>query len=253
MQSTLHTLLIVCPLALLAGFVDSIAGGGGLISLPAYYLAGLSPAMAAGTNKLAASMGTVLATINYGRAGKIDRAIGLPAACGAFVCSALGVLLMKQLPQTVVQWLVMGCLPVAAIFTLRGERRAEKEHVRSSMQIVILALAVGCGVGFYDGLIGPGTGTFLILLFVNLFDMETVCASGTAKVVNLSSNLAALTSLALTGDVLVWLGLSAGVCAMLGAFFGSRVSIRAGGKSVRVMMLVVLGLLLAKILFDVIQ
>lgn len=250
---TPQMLWIVCPLALLAGFVDAVAGGGGLISLPAYYLAGLPPALAAGTNKLAASMGTSLATVNYGRAGRIDLRIGVLAAMGAFVCSAMGALLMKQLPANVVRWLVMGCIPVAAVFTLRGGKPKGIALEWTARWQGLLALLIGCVVGFYDGLVGPGTGTFLILLFMYVFGTEAVMASGTAKVVNLASNLAALVSLLFTGDVMILLGLPAGACAMLGAFVGSRFTIRKGGKVIRVMMLIVLLLLLAKMLLDMIR
>jgi len=243
--------LIVCPLALLAGFVDSIAGGGGMISLPAYYLAGLSPAVAAGTNKLSAMMGTTLAAGTFARAGKLNWRVGVPAALGALVCSAAGALLMTSLPDRVVQALVLGCIPVAAVFTLRRRRKAAPKE-RTPRAARGIALAIGCGVGFYDGLVGPGTGTFLILFFLQVFAMEEVEASGTAKLVNLASNLAALTSLLFTGDVLILLGLPVGLCAMLGAALGSRLTIRRGGRVVRVMMLVVLGLLLAKMLVDMV-
>ena len=253
MQPIAQALLIVCPLMLLAGFVDAIAGGGGLISLPAYYLVGLPPTLAAGTNKLAAAMGTTLAVFNYGRSGYIKREVGLTAAMGAFVCSVLGVLLMKQLDDPVIRWLVVGCIPFAAFFTLRGGKTAGQPPEHSFRQTVALSFGIGCSVGFYDGLIGPGTGTFLILLFMRFFGMDAVLASGTAKVVNLSSNLAALISLLITGDVLIILGLPAGVCAMLGALVGSRLTIRRGSKFVRIMMLMVLGLLLAKLCMDMIR
>ncbi len=243
--------LIVCPLALLAGFVDSIAGGGGMISLPAYYLAGLPPALAAGTNKLSAMMGTSLAAATFARAKRLDWRVGIPAALGALVCSTAGALLMTSLPDRVVQGLVLACIPVAAVFTLRKRRKAEPKE-RSLRATRLISLAIGCGVGFYDGLVGPGTGTFLILLFLQVFAMEEVRASGTAKLVNLASNLAALTSLLITGDVLILLGLPVGLCAMLGAVFGSRLTIRRGGGVVRVMMLAVLALLLAKMLLDMV-
>lgn len=251
MTLTPEMLLIVCPLALLAGFIDSIAGGGGMISLPAYYLAGLTPALAAGTNKLSAMMGTALAARNFSRAGKLDWAVGVPAALGALAASAAGALVMVALPPRVVQILVLGCIPVAAVFTLRGRKRRGEPKARSRRATLTISLAIGLGVGFYDGLIGPGTGTFLILLFLQVFAMEEVRASGTAKLVNLASNVAALTSLIVTGDVLFLLGLPAGLCAMLGAALGSRLTIRRGGGVVRVVMLVVLALLLAKMLLDV--
>ncbi|NLI21181.1 MAG: TSUP family transporter [Clostridiales bacterium] len=252
MRLTPDMFLIVCPLALLAGFIDSVAGGGGMISLPAYYLAGLPPALASGTNKLSAMMGTTLATVSYGRAGKLDRQVGVPAALGAFLCSAMGALLMTSLPANVVRLLVLVCIPVAALLTLRGRKRKAEAPPRGDRAVWWISLAIGCGVGFYDGLIGPGTGTFLILLFLQVFAMEEVLASGTAKLVNLASNAAALISLIATGDVAFLLGIPAGLCAMLGAWLGSRLTIRRGGGFVRAMMLVVLALLLAKMLADMV-
>ena len=251
MTLTPTMLLIVCPLALLAGFIDSIAGGGGMISLPAYYLAGLPPALASGTNKLSALMGTTLATATFARAGKLNWRVGVPAALGALLCSAAGALLMVALPARVVHVLVISCIPVAALFTLRGRKTASMPKERSPKAVWWISFAIGCGVGFYDGLIGPGTGTFLILFFLQIFAMDEVMASGTAKLVNLASNAAALVSLIITGNVIFLLGIPAGLCAMLGAALGSRLTIRRGGGVVRVVMLTVLALLLAKMLADV--
>lgn len=253
MAVTVQMLWIVCPLALLGGFVDAIAGGGGLISLPAYYLAGLPASVAAGTNKLSATMGTVLAAYNYKRSGKINRGVGIPAAIGALVLSAMGVLVMKQLSDRTVRLLVACCIPIAAVFTLRGRRQHGCCKQFSARRTLAVSLGIGCLIGFYDGLVGPGTGTFLILLFVHIFGMDDVDASGTAKLVNLASNVAALTSLLTTGDVLFLLGLPAGVCSMVGGFLGSRLTIRSGGKLVRMMMICVLILLLAKMITDMLQ
>lgn len=251
MTLTADLFLIVCPLAFLAGFLDSIAGGGGIISLPAYYLAGLPPALAAGTNKLSAMMAAATATANYARAGKVILRVGLPAVLGALLCSTLGALTLTALPENTVRILVLCCIPVAAAFTLRKPKpRAGKE--RGAKAEFLFALLIGGAVGFYDGLIGPGTGTFLILLFLQVFRLEAVEAGGTAKLTNLASNFAALVSLIATGNVLFWLGIPAGACAMLGAFFGSRLTIRKGGGLIRVMMLAVLLLLLLKILYDLV-
>lgn len=253
MELTLQMFLTVCPLVALAGFVDSIAGGGGLISLPAYYLAGLPAATAAGTNKLSACMGTALATYNYATSGKIERRIGLCAGFSALAASVLGVVVMKSLSDQTIRVLVMCCLPVAAIFTLRGHGQAVQRRAFSDLQTVLIALLIGCAIGFYDGLVGPGTGTFLILLFVHIFGLDDVTASGTAKVPNLMSNIAALVSLFATGDVLWLLGLPAGLCSMAGAALGSRLTIRKGSKLIRAMMLCVLILLLVKMITDVLQ
>ena len=252
MQVTWQMILIVCPLAALAGFVDSVAGGGGLISLPAYYLAGLPASVAAGTNKMSACMGTVLATYNYASCGKVDRRIGLWSGLGSLIASVLGVLVMKQLSDNAIRILVMCCLPVAGIFTLRGHGKIERRDFSASTTAAI-ALLIGLAIGFYDGLVGPGTGTFLILLFVNIFGLDDVLASGTAKVPNLCSNIAALTSLFITGDVLWMLGLPAGICAMAGATLGSRMTVKRGAKMIRKMMFIVLILLLVKMVTDMLQ
>ncbi len=250
MTLTPDLFLIVCPLAFLAGFLDSIAGGGGIISLPAYYLAGLPPALAAGTNKLSAMMAASTATFNYARAGKIVLKVGVPAVIGALLCSTLGALTLTTLPEATVRILVLCCIPVAAIFALRKPKPRERME-RSARATFLLSFFIGGAVGFYDGLIGPGTGTFLILLFLQVFRMEAVEAAGTSKLTNLASNVAALVSLIVTGNVLFLLGIPAGACGMLGAFLGSKLTIRKGGKLIRGVMLTVLALLLLKILYDI--
>jgi len=165
----------------------------------------------------------------------------------------LGALLMVGLPENFVRILVLCCIPVAALFTLRRRKPAETPMRQLTAKATgWIALAVGFGIGFYDGLVGPGTGTFLILLFVQIFSMNEVLASGTAKVVNLASNLAALISLLCTGHVLVLLGIPVGLCAMLGAAQGSRMTLKHGAGLVRGMMLAVLALLLAKMLVDMV-
>ncbi len=249
MTLTAEMFLIVCPLALLAGFLDSIAGGGGILTLPAYYLAGLPPTLAAGTNKLSAMMGAAAATVNYAKAGKIVLRVAVPAVLGSLVCGTLGALTLTALPQDTARILVLCCIPVAAVFTLRKPKRQEPRTLAAGTSFW-LSFLIGSGIGFYDGLVGPGTGTFLILLFLYVFRMEAVNASGTGRVVNLASNVAALISLIATGNVLFLLGIPAGICSMIGSTLGSRMTIRKGGGLVRVMMLCVLGLLLVKMGYD---
>ena len=192
------------PLALLAGFVDAVAGGGGLISLPAYYLAGLPASTAAGTNKLSATMGTVLAVYQYGKSGKIEKRIGLTSGIAAAGGQRAGRDAHEATagPHGACAGDVLH--PGGGRLHPPRARQGQREHLHIARVTMLLALAVGLCVGFYDGLVGPGTGTFLILLYVHIFGLEDVTASGTAKVTNLCSNLAALTSLLLTGDVL-WL------------------------------------------------
>lgn len=252
MQVTAQMLLIVCPLALLAGFVDSVAGGGGLISLPAYYLAGLPPVLAAGTNKLSAALGTTVAAFRYGKAGQVHWRVGLAAVAGALPGSALGAALLQLIPENTMRIIVIGAIPLVAAVVLR-RRDALSPRMRVPEKGVLPAgFLVGLFIGFYDGLVGPGTGTFLILLFTLILGMEAVKASGTAKIVNLASNVAALFMLLLKGHVLFLLGLPAALCAMVGGYLGAGMTIRRGTGFIRWMLMAVLALLLAKMIWDVV-
>jgi len=252
MELNLMTYLIVCPLVFLAGLIDSVAGGGGLISLPAYMAAGLPPLQAAGTNKLSACLGTVASTTRFVRDRKVDWKAGLFAALGAFPGSWLGALLQQHIPQDTIRLLMIVAIPLVAIVVLRKKDMNGRCLVTDTFYRP-MAFAIGLFIGFYDGLIGPGTGTFLILLFTMTLGMEAVMASGTAKIVNLTSNVAALFSY-LTNqpdNVLFALALPAAVCGIAGNWLGASLTVKKGVGFIRYMLLVVLVLLLAKMVVDV--
>ena len=250
MELTWQTFAIVCPLVFLAGFIDSIAGGGGLISLPAYYLAGLPPTLAAGTNKLSAGVGTVASTFRYIRGKKVDWRVGLLAALGAFPGSWLGAQVLQSIPETAVRVLMIAAIPVVAFVVLRqrGEMSVRRVDVKWDGP---MSVAIGLCIGFYDGLVGPGTGTFLIIAFTMLMGMEGVMASGTAKIVNLTSNVSALLALLTSGNVLFALGLPAALCGIAGNWLGAGLTMKKGTRFIRAILLVVLALLLAKMVYDV--
>lgn len=252
MTLNLPMFLIVCPLALLAGFVDSVAGGGGLISLPAYYLAGLPPTLAAGTNKLSAAVGTAASTYKYYKGGKIDLSLAVPAALAALPGSYLGTRLLLVIPENVIKIMMLAALPiVAAIVLFHKDGLVGKKRV-SNQWLPLVCAFIGFAVGFYDGLVGPGTGTFLILGMTLFAGMEAVEASGSAKVVNLASNIASLATLLVSRQVLLPLGLCAAVFAAIGNTLGAGITMKRGTKFIRLMMIVVILLLLAKMGYDVI-
>ncbi len=251
MELTLSTYLIVCPLVFLAGLIDSVAGGGGLISIPAYYLAGLPPVLAAGTNKLSVCPGTSVASLRFARGGRVDWTVAVLAALGAFPGSWLGTMVLQLIPEDTIRIMMVVIIPlVAAVVLLQGRRKSRRALLQPSLRKAG-SLCIGFAIGLYDGIVGPGTGTFLILAFTMLLGMEDVTASGTAKIVNLTSNVAALTSMLLAGRVLVLLGLVAGCFGMLGNYIGAGMTLKKGAGFVRGMMLVVLALLLAKMVVDV--
>ena len=248
MALTWHMFAIICPLCFLAGFVDSVAGGGGLISLPAYYLAGLSPVVAAGTNKLSACIGTVAASGRFLAGHRVDVRVALLAALGAFPGSWLGAVLLQSIPEQT----VIAAIPLVAVVVLRRKKDMMGKVLAPGRWRLPAAFGIGLLVGFYDGLVGPGTGTFLILLFTMILGLEAVLASGTAKLVNLTSNLAALIPLVLAGKVIFGLGIPAAVCAVAGNLLGASMTLKKGVGFIRWMMLVVLALLLAKMVADVV-
>ena len=252
MVVTWQMLLTVCPLVFLASAIDAIAGGGGLISLPAYYLAGLPPVLAAGSNKFSASFGTLMASAKYGRSGKVHWKAALWAVLGAFPGAWLGAEALTIAPETFVRMCLLIGVPVMAVIMLvkKPEENPGDTAAVDAWKERILCFAIGLFVGFYDGFFGPGTDTILILLFTALLKMDTVKASGSAKIVNLTSNVAALFAFAHDGSVLYRLAFPAMLCSVLGGYIGSSLAIKGGAKLVRIVMLVVMVMLLCKIAWD---
>ena len=253
MPQQLILYLVVCPLLFLGGFVDSVAGGGGLITLPAYLLAGMPIHVAAGTNKIANCLGSTTAALQYLRSGKIHLPIALTAAAGALAGSAAGAQLAILLSERLLKGLMLVILPLVAVFLALKKDIGREGTTPSSLsprRTAVASLLIGLVIGAYDGMIGPGTGTFLIMAFSALLSLDLITASGCAKVVNASSNVAAAVVFLLHGKVMWSFLLPAAACCILGGFCGARYAIRGGGKRVRSMIFVVLGLLFVKLGYD---
>jgi uncharacterized membrane protein YfcA len=249
MDLNFSTFLIVCPLVFLAGFVDSIAGGGGLVSLPAYLLAGLPVHLALGTNKLSSTMGAITASLRYYKNGYVDLFLCVPSIIAALAGSALGTSLTLLISERYLQWLLIIVLPVTAFYVLRKKELHSGDTFPRRKTAIITAL-VSFAIGAYDGFFGPGTGTFLILLYCGLARMEGRTAAGNAKLVNLASNLSAAVLFLLHGKTLIPLGLAAGVFSIAGSYLGSGLAIKKGVGIIRVFILAVLGFLLIRIVLD---
>ena len=255
MPELVQTLLIVCPLVFLGGFVDSVAGGGGLITLPAYLMAGLPVHVAAGTNKVVNGSGSTIASVKYFRSGKIRLRPALWAAAGALAGASFGARIAMHLSDRVLQGLMLVALPVVAVFLVVkkdfGQEPEERDHSRR--YVVLVSLAIGLAVGCYDGIVGPGTGTLLIMAFTALLHMDMVTASGCAKVGNVASNVAASVAFILGGQVMWSIVIPAATCSILGNYCGARYAIRGGGQRIRIMIFVVLGMMFVKMLADLIM
>ncbi len=249
----LYQYLLICPLVFLGGFVDSVAGGGGLITLPTYFLAGIPTHIAAGTNKVVNGIGTATASVGYLKNGKVNLSIALPAAVGALAGSAAGARLALLLSDALLKGLMLVALPLVAVFLMVkkdfGMETGEGPAV-SPRRRLIISLLIGLLIGGYDGLVGPGTGTFMIMAFTALLHLDLISASGCAKVGNLASNAAAAVVYLLSGKVLWAIVVPAALCNALGGWCGSQYAIRGGSRRVRGMIFVVLGLLFLKMLWE---
>jgi uncharacterized membrane protein YfcA len=241
---------IVCPLVFLAGFVDSVAGGGGLISLPAYLIAGVPVHFALGTNKCSSVAGALTASFRYYRNGYADIAFCLPSIAAALAGSALGSFLALGADERYLQWLLIAALPVTAFYVLKKKTFQAPAVPLPRRRGILVSALISFVIGGYDGFFGPGTGTFLILLYTGAAKIDPRTASGNAKLVNLASNLAAVILFLSRRRVILPLGLAAGVFSIAGSYLGSGLAIRRGAGVIRYFILAVLGLLFIKILWD---
>lgn len=250
MRMSASSFLIVCPMLFLAGFVDSIAGGGGLISLPAYLLAGLPVHMAIGTNKFSSAFGTTLSTVRFIRQRLVIARFAIPSVFFGFSGSAIGAKLSLLVSETVLKSLLLVVLPIAAFCVLNRRifRPNESDNIKYDFKTFFVVMISAFLVGIYDGLYGPGTGTFLIIAFSVFAKFSIKRANAHTKVINLSTNIAALVVFLLNGQVLIPLGIAAAVSNMLGNYAGSGLVMTKGVKIVKPLIIFVLTLLLIKII-----
>ena len=240
-------LLALAGAGMLAGFVDAIAGGGGLIALPVLLAAGVPPIAALGTNKVQSVIGTGAAAITYWRGGFVSLkalAIAIPVT---FAASFVGAFVVKQVDTSVLSVAVPAMLVAIALYFLLAPRLSDDDrHARLRWDIFVPVM--GAIVGFYDGLFGPGTGSFLTMGFVALFGLGVTRAAGNTKILNLCSNLGALALFIPSGDV-VWAAAGAmAVGQLVGGYLGALTGIRFGAKLIRPLVVVVSLILAGRLL-----
>jgi len=253
MDLTLSVFLIVCPLVFLAGLVDSIAGGGGLISLPAYLMAGVPPQFALGTNKFSSVAGAAIASIRYYKNKYVDIILCLPSIIAAFIGSALGSSFALLLDEQILRWILLAVIPVTAFYVFKKKNLSDDSPQLSRTRTIVYSVIISFFIGGYDGFFGPGTGTFLILLYNGIAKIDARIATGNAKLVNFSSNLSAVILFLINGRVLIPLGLCAALFNMLGAYIGSGLVIQKGTNIIRYTIFVVLTLLFIKMVWDTVS
>lgn len=244
-------LLVVCSLVFIAGYVDSIAGGGGLISLPAYMIVGLPTHTSIATNKLASAMGTTVATWHYAKSGFIQVKLAIPSIICAFIGSFFGSNLVLLVSDYALKIILLFVLPLTALYVMKTKQLGNnKTSTLTFRQTVLICCCVAMIVGAYDGFYGPGTGTFLMLLLSGAAQLRLDASAGITKAINLSTNIAALAVFLFHGEVLISLGLLAGVFSIAGNYVGSHKFTSQGGSVAKPITIVVLVIFLIKIIYD---
>ncbi|MCR3757601.1 sulfite exporter TauE/SafE family protein [Clostridium felsineum] len=243
--------IIVCPLAFLAGFVDSIAGGGGLISLPAYIFAGIPIHFAIGTNKMSSCMGTIISTYRYAKDGYIKLKLGLLSAACALIGSPIGATLSLKISDRYFKILMLFILPITAFYVVNKSSLRDNKETLINYKTYAICMTIAFLVGIYDGFYGPGTGTFLILLLTGIAKLSLNKAAGTTKAINLASNISGLITFVISGKVILILGLVAGIFSILGNYMGAGYFTKSGVKVVRPVIIIVVAIFFVKILLEI--
>lgn len=246
----LGTVLFLIVAGFISAFIDSTVGGGGLISTPALLSLGLPVPYALGTNKVAASVGSLTSVISFWRAGKIKKA-ALALMPLSFIGSALGAYVVYLLPEKLMKNIIVVLLVFVAVYTYRRKDWGDTGTVQKLGSTALAgALAMALTIGFYDGFFGPGTGSFLIFGFLYL-GYDFVTAAGNAKALNFASGVGALVSFAVSGTIIWSYGVIMALAMMIGAVFGSRMAIKKGASYVRPLYLLVTTLLIGKQVYEI--
>ncbi len=250
----MYQLICLCIFAFLAGFIDSIVGGGGLIQLPSLliFLPNTAIPLIFGTNKLSSIAGTLAAAISFAQEVTIDWSIVLISTTAAFVSSFIGASTVSIIDPNLMRFLVLLLLVLVATYTWFKKDFGSQHLVKvQGVKQSIYAALIGSSLGFYDGFFGPGTGSFLIFAFIGLLGFDFLRASASAKVVNLSTNLAATIYFASTGNIIYNIALPMASCNVFGAIIGAKLAIVKGSAFVRVLFIAVVSLLIVKLAYDI--
>ena len=233
-----------------AAFIDSIGGGGGIISVPVYLLAGLPAHYALGTNKMSSCIGTAVSSARYLFGHFVKLKLAVPAVAAALLGASLGTRLQLIADEMYLKYMLLLVLPVVAVVMLRQKKLPETPgEIAPGKQLAIVTVSA-LVIGTYDGFYGPGTGTFLILAFTTVLGFDLKRACGNTKIVNLTTNVSALIVFMLAGQVYYAVAVPAMFFSILGNWVGSGLAIKKGAKFVRPVMIFVLCLLLVKIVYD---
>ena len=253
MEWTFSQLFIICPLIFIGAVIDAIGGGGGLITLPAFMIAGFPVHVSIGTNKVSSAMGTSIAFTKFIIDGYMPLKLSIFGIIFALLGSSLGARTALLISDYVFKILMLIILPVTAWYVFKSQdllREEKNSHEVISRKTYIVCILVAFFLGFYDGLYGPGAGTFMLLLMAGAAKLSVQKANGVAKAINFSTNVAAIAVYFMNGKVILLLGLIAGCFSIAGNYIGARFFEKGGAKVVRPVILIVLSLFFVRVIYD---
>lgn len=246
-------LFIICPLIFIGGVIDAIGGGGGLITLPAFMIAGFPVHFAIGTNKVSSAMGTSIAFFRFMHDGYMSLKLSIFGIIFALAGSSLGARTALLISDYAFRILMLVILPVTAYYVFRSQNLLTEEretHDDITARTYIVCILVAFCLGFYDGFYGPGAGTFMLLLMAGAARLSVQKANGVTKAINFTTNVAAIAVYFMNGKVIWEMGVAAGIFSIMGNYIGARFFERGGAKAVRPVILIVLSLFFVRVIYD---
>lgn len=248
-----YTIVFLVVMGFIASFIDSVVGGGGLISIPALMWTGLPPLTVLGTNKAAAVMGAVTSFVSFMRSGRMDVSLIKKLFPLSFIGSAIGVFTVRMIPPNFLRPLVIVMLIAVAVYSVMKKDWGDKSSYRGmTKRNMIFSFLVAFVFGFYDGFFGPGTGSFILFAFL-LIGFDFIGAAANARALNFASNLAAFILFTSLGIANYWYAVPMGLAMVAGAIVGTKIAITKGAKYVRPLFIAVTTILIGKQIFDMIR
>lgn len=247
---TTSWIIIFILTGFIAGYIDSIAGGGGMIQVPVLLYSGIPPIFVLATNKMASLFGTLMATIKYYLSNKISLKVVSIAIIPCLLASYIGSELVMYVPDNIIQWAILISIPIALIFLLKKSKEFKEEKTELSKKNIVLATAP---IGFYDGLLGPGTGTYMTISMKKFLHLDYIISTASTKPLNLATNIGSAIAFMMAGKVLWMIAIPMAISNMIGSYVGSHYAIKGGEafiKKVLIFVLVfMLGANILKIIF----
>lgn len=248
---TISWIIVFVITGFIAGYIDSIAGGGGMIQVPVLLYSGIPPVFVLATNKMASLFGTLMATIKYFLSKKISMKIVSIAIIPCLIASYIGSKLVMYIPDEIIKWAILVAIPIALFFLLKKSKDIKEEDTKLTNKNIVLTTAP---IGFYDGILGPGTGTYMTIAMKKFLHIDYIVATASTKPLNLATNVGSAIAFVMAGKVLWMIAIPMAIANMLGSYVGSHFAIKGGEVFIkRVLIFVLIFMLLANIIKIVLE